>query len=292
MGERRSATIAFTAMALTAFAANSVLCRMALREGAIDAASFSTLRFLSGAVMLVFVASRVESALFPLAGSWTSAAALGLYALPFAFAYTELSTGTGALILFGCVQMTMLGAALVGGERPHVMQWVGVIVALAGLVNLVFPGLTAPSPLGAALMAIAGVSWGVYSLRGRAASDPLLLTAGNFVRVVPLVIVGSVLVLPRIHAEPAGIVLALLSGALASGLGYVAWYAALRHLSAMRASVLQLAPPPIAAAAGVVLLGETVTLRLLLSTILVLGGIALAIVVGPTTAKTKLAAKA
>jgi drug/metabolite transporter (DMT)-like permease len=280
MSDQRSATIAYTAMALVAFAANSVLCRMALREGAIDAASFSTLRFGSGAVILVLLASRGQRPLFPLSGSWTSAAVLALYALPFAFAYTQLSTGTGALVLFGSVQVTMLVAALVSGERPHVVQWVGLIVALAGLVILVLPGLTAPSPLGAALMATAGVAWGFYSLWGRGASDPLSLTTGNFVRVVPLVIAGSILVVPRIHAEPAGIVLALLSGAVASGLGYVAWYAALRKLSAMRASVLQLAPPPIAAASGVVLLGEMVTLRLVLSTILVLGGIALAIVAG------------
>jgi drug/metabolite transporter (DMT)-like permease len=191
-----------------------------------------------------------------------------------------LSTGTGALVLFGSVQVTMLVAALVSGERPHVVQWVGLIVALAGLVILVLPGLTAPSLHGAALMATAGVAWGFYSLWGRGASDPLSLTTGNFVRVVPLVIAGSILVVPRIHAEPAGIVLALLSGAVASGLGYVAWYAALRKLSAMRASVLQLAPPPIAAASGVLLLGETVTIRLVLSTVLILGGIALAIIAG------------
>src|SRR5262245_32681546 len=283
MSERRSATIAYTAMALVAFAANSVLCRMALREAAIDAATFSTLRFLSGAVTLLLVAASVQRPIFPLSGSWTSAGILAIYALPFAFAYTQLSAGTGALILFGSVQVTMLVAALGSGERPHFVQWIGLVVALAGLVYLMFPGLNAPSPLAAALMTIAGVAWGLYSLRGRAASNPLVMTTGNFVRVVPLITLASLAVMPRIHVEPRGLVLSVASGAVASGLGYVAWYAALTGLSAMRASVVQLAVPIIAAASGVVLLAETVTLRLVLSTILVLGGITLAIIAGQSS---------
>jgi drug/metabolite transporter (DMT)-like permease len=205
---------------------------------------------------------------------------LALYALPFAFSYTELSAGTGALIMFGCVQVVMIVAALGSGERPHAMQWTGLGLALAGLVTLVFPGLTAPSPIAAALMTIAGVSWGLYTLLGRAASNPLLQTTGNFVRAVPLIALSSVVVPLRIHVEPRGVVLAVASGVFATGLGYVAWYAALRGLSAMRASVVQLAVPLLAAIGGVILLTETITLRLVVSTVLVLGGIAMAIVGG------------
>jgi len=270
-------TIAFTVTALVAFAANSLLCRMALREGAIDAASFSTIRFLSGAVMLVLIALKTERSVFPLAGSWVAAGILAVYALPFAFAYTQLSTGTGALIMFGCVQLTMLVAAVGYGERPHAVEWLGLLVTVAGLVTLVLPGLTAPSPMAAALMATAGVCWGLYSLRGRASSNPLRQTMGNFVRAVPLIAGAGLLMMSRVHVETRGVLLSIASGAIATGLGYVVWYAALRGLSAMRASIVQLAVPLIAAAAGVMLLSETVTLRLLLSTVLVLGGIAMAI---------------
>jgi drug/metabolite transporter (DMT)-like permease len=270
-------TIAYTVTALVAFAANSLLCRMALREGAIDAASFSTIRFLSGAVMLVVIALKTERSIFPLAGSWTAAAILAVYALPFALAYTQLSTGTGALIMFGSVQLTMLVAALGSGERPHAVEWLGLLVTVAGLVNLVLPGLTAPSPTAAALMATAGLCWGLYSLRGRASSNPLRQTIGNFVRAVPLIAGASLLMASSAHVETKGVLLSVASGAIATGLGYVVWYAALSGLSAMRASIVQLAVPLIAAAAGVMLLSETVTVRLLLSTILVLGGIAMAL---------------
>jgi drug/metabolite transporter (DMT)-like permease len=230
--------------------------------------------------MLSVVAARIHRPFLPLPGSWTAAIVLAIYALPFAFAYTQLSAGTGALILFGCVQVTMLIAALGAGERPHRVQWLGLVVALAGLVYLVFPGLTAPSPVGAALMAAAGVCWGLYSLLGRGASSPLLQNMGNFVRAVPLIAATSVVVVPRIHIETRGAILSIASGALASGLGYVVWYAALRGLTAVRASVVQLAVPLIAAGGGVLLLSETVTLRLVLSTVLVLGGITMATVGG------------
>ena len=286
---RRASIAASTSLALVAFAANSLLCRMALRETAIDAATFSIVRFTSGALMLLVItmrigrgelrASRAEET-SRLAGSWAAAAILAVYALPFAFAYTRLSTGTGALILFGCVQVTMLLAALGSGERPGAIQWAGILVALGGLVNLVFPGLTAPSPVGAALMATAGVCWGLYSLRGRGTPNPLSHTTGNFVRAVPLVVAGSLPMLSRAQADARGVTLAVVSGAVTSGLGYVVWFAALRGLSAVRAAVVQLAVPLLAAAAGVVFLSEAVSLRLALSTVLVLGGIAMAIVGG------------
>lgn len=273
-------TLLFTVAALVAFAANSILCRLALRGGAIDPASFSTIRFASGAVVLLLLTARSRRPVFPMLGSWLLACLLALYALPFAFAYTQLTTGTGALILFGSVQTTMVIGALGSGERPRAIQWAGLLLAVAGLVYLVSPGLAAP-PLGPALlMAVAGASWGIYSLRGRGTADPLALTAGNFLRAVPLVALGSVATLSRAHADAKGVSLALASGILASGLGYVAWYAALRGLTAMRAAVVQLSVPLIAAAGGVLLLSETVTIRLMLATVLVLGGIIMTILGG------------
>ena len=270
--------IVSTAAAVVAFAANSILCRMALGQQSVDAASFSMIRFGSGALMLVAISMRMGQPSFALKGSWTAAVVLAAYALPFAFAYTSLSAATGALILFGGVQLTMLAAALVSGERPHPVQWAGLVVAVSGLVTLMLPGLTAPSPVGAALMAIASVAWGVYSLRGRGSPNPLAETTGNFVRAVPLIAVTSLAATPGVHVETRGVLLSVASGALATGLGYVVWYAALRGLTAVRAAVVQLVVPVLATAGGVLMLGEAVTVRLVMSTVLVLGGIAMAIV--------------
>lgn len=270
-------TVAYATVALVAFAANSVLCRVALRQSTIDPATFSTIRLTSGAAMLLLVTAWTQRSGARVTGSWTSALTLALYAVPFSFAYVRLTTGTGALILFGSVQVTMLVAAVRSGERAHWAEWLGLVVALAGLVYLVLPGLAAPPLAAAGLMGIAGLSWGVYSLRGRGKSNPLAQSTGNFARSVPLVLLVSLLARASFHSEPRGVLLAVASGALASGLGYVAWYAALRGLTAMRAAIVQLAVPVLAAAAGVVLLAESVTLRLVLSSVMVLGGIALAI---------------
>ena len=212
-----------------------------------------------------------------LRGSWGSAALLFLYAVPFSFAYVSLNAGTGALILFGAVQATMLVAALSSGERPHLVEWVGLILALGGLVYLVMPGLAAPSPVGCALMVTAGIAWGVYSLRGRGASNPLAETGGNFARSVPLAIGVSMAAAPHAAFHAEGAVLAVVSGALASGLGYVAWYAALSGLSATRAATVQLVVPLMAAAGGVLFLSERITVRLIVAAILILGGVALAL---------------
>lgn len=271
-------TIGYTTAALVAFAANSVLCRIALLHATVDAATFSTIRLISGAVTLLLVTAWSQRRALPVTGSWTSAGLLAVYAVPFSFAYTSLSTGTGALILFGSVQVTMLAAALRSGERPHVVQWFGSSFALAGLVVLVFPGLTAPPLTAAVLMAIAGASWGAYSLRGRGTANPLAQTTDNFVRAVPLVVAVSLVTLPHAHIETTGVVLSVASGAIASGLGYVAWYAALRGLTGMQAAVVQLSVPILAAGGGVIFLTEAISARLVLSTIMVLGGIALAIV--------------
>jgi drug/metabolite transporter (DMT)-like permease len=274
-GPNLAQTAAFATAALLCFAANSVLCRVALRDGAIDPASFSSIRIVSGAVMLLLIASWTRGAAREMPTSWMSAVMLFLYAVPFSFAYTQLTTGTGALILFGAVQITMLAAAAWLGERLRTMQWLGVVAALAGLVYLVSPGLTAPPLFAATLMGMAGFSWGIYSLRGRGLANPLAQTTTNFTRATPMVLVISLVALSEVHAELRGIVFAIASGAVASGLGYVAWYAALRGLTATRAAVLQLSVPVLAATGGVMFLTEPISLRLVISAMLVLGGIAL-----------------
>jgi len=267
---------ALTILALTAFAANSVLGRVALGEGTIDAASFSALRLLSGALTLrLLVTLRPRRA--TLGGSWSSATYLFFYAVPFSFAYESLATGTGALILFGAVQATMLVAAVLSGERPGWLQWLGLFTALGGLVYLVLPGVSAPDPLGSALMTIAGISWGFYSLRGRTATDPLGETAGNFTRSLPMVALVSAASLSDMRVEAAGAMLAVASGALASGVGYAIWYAALRDLTASVAATVQLSVPVIAAVGGVIFMSEAVTLRLAIASGLILGGVALAL---------------
>ena len=269
-----------TLAALTAFAANSVLARLALRGGAIDAASYSAIRLVAGAVTLgLIVAARGRRPAG--GGSWGSGALLAAYAIPFSFAYLALTTGTGALILFGSVQLTMIGAGLAMGERPPATTWLGAALAAAGLVALVLPGLAAP-PLGAAaLMAVAGVAWGAYSLVGRGATEPLLATGGNFLRAAPLglvVLAAAILLAPAAHRVTApGAALATASGALASGIGYVAWYAALPGLTRTQAALTQPAVLVLAAAAGVLLLGEPLTLRLVLSGSAILAGIALVV---------------
>jgi drug/metabolite transporter (DMT)-like permease len=263
-----------TLLALCAFAANSLLCRLALGAGAIDAATYASVRLLSGAAVLVPLAFRRAGR--P-AGSWPSAAMLFAYAVPFAFAYRTLSAGTGALVLFAAVQTTMISAGLLSGERPGPVQWLGLALAFLGLGYLVRPGLAAPSPVGAGLMAVAGIAWGVYSLRGRRAGRPLAETAGNFARASLLAVIVSGAAFRSAHATPRGAILAAISGAIASGVGYAIWYAALPALTATRAATVQLAVPVITAAGGVALLGERVTIRLVLASIAILGGVGLAL---------------
>ena len=269
---------ALTALAMVAFAANSVLNRLALQTTSVDAATFTAVRLLSGALILGLVGlARAKPVLA--AGSWPSAAALFVYAAAFSFAYTVLGAGTGALLLFGVVQLTMLGYGLGRGERFSGVQTSGLVAAFGGLVYLVLPGLSAP-PLGpAALMALAGAAWGVYSLRGRGSRDPAGVSAGNFLRTVPLaaLLILLVVLLPGtgLRFDSLGVFYAVLSGAVTSGLGYLVWYAALPSLKATTAGAVQLSVPVLAALGGVVLLGEPVTLRLVISSALILGGIAL-----------------
>jgi drug/metabolite transporter (DMT)-like permease len=280
-------TATLTVLALIGFAANSLLCRAALENGAwrIDAASFTSIRLLSGAgVLWLLLRARGGG---ERRGSWGSALALFAYAAGFSLAYVRIPTGVGALLLFGCVQATMLGVGLFRGERPRVLEWVGLALALGGLLVLRLPGATAPDALGATLMAGAGVAWGVYSLRGRGNADPLAATADNFLRSVPMTLGLSALALlvqgaPR--ATPMGVGLAVASGALASGVGYSLWYAALPHLTALRAAVVQLAVPVVAAAGGVLLLGETLTPRLVGAGSALLCGVLLALMARQRTA--------
>jgi drug/metabolite transporter (DMT)-like permease len=267
-----------TAFAMAAFAANSILCRLALGGETIDAASFSSVRLASGALTLLLITAVTGRAgAFRNRGDWGSAGVLFLYAVPFSFAYLDLGAGTGALLLFGAVQATMILAGLLAGERPHPLEWAGLGVALIGLIYLVFPGLTAPPLGGSLLMLTAGVAWGAYSLRGRGAADPIGATTGNFVRAVPLALAVSAAFITRSHLSTEGLALAFASGAVASGCGYVVWYAALRGLTATQAATVQLSVPVLAAAGGVAFLAEAVSVRLLLSSVAILGGVGLAL---------------
>ena len=277
---RRSSIAGLTVLALLAFAGNSLLCRAALRDTAIDPTSFTLLRIVAGALVLALLVSLRAPAQLR-AGSWTSAAALFVYAIAFSYAYIGLSAGTGALILFGAVQASMLGWALLRGERFGAVQTLGFVLAIAGLIGLLLPGLSAP-PLGAALlMLLAGIAWGVYSLRGRGAGDPTAVTAGNFLRAVPIagaaLAVALLLAPVAVQIDVPGSLYAIASGALTSGLGYAIWYRALPQLRASTAATVQLSVPVITAVAGVFLLSEPVTLRLVLTSIAVLGGVALVV---------------
>jgi drug/metabolite transporter (DMT)-like permease len=276
--ERKSATAALTTLALIAFAGNSVFCRLALAGPIIDPASYTAVRLIAGAVTLWIITTfRRASSSAKSGGSWISAMMLFLYAVTFSFAYVSLGTGTGALILFAAVQITMIAVGLYTGERPEISEWLGLFIAISGLIYLVSPGITAPSILGSVLMVSAGIAWGIYSLRGRGASDPVSVTTDNFLRTVPLAIGLILLWLSSLTITPMGFLWAALSGSITSGVGYVLWYAALPHLTATRAATVQLAPAPLAALGGVVVLSESISLRLIISTVIILGGVGLAI---------------
>ncbi|HET9587799.1 MAG TPA: DMT family transporter [Anaerolineales bacterium] len=276
--QRSYPVVLYTALAMIAFASNSLLNRLALGRGAIDAVSYTTVRLVTGALILVVIALlQKNNGQTKVRGSWLSAGMLFLYAAAFSFAYLSLSAGTGALILFGSVQVTMILVALRSGERPHLQVWLGVLLALGGLVYLVMPGLRSPSLPGSLLMTGAGIAWGGYSLRGRGSETPLADTTGNFLYAVPFILFVRLVSLNGVHLSFDGVFLAVLSGAIASGLGYVIWYAALRGLTATRAAIVQLSVPFLAAWGGVMFLAEDVSLRLLFAGALILGGIALAV---------------
>ena len=263
---------------MIAFASNSLLCRAALKQTSIDAASFTFVRIFSGAValwLIVNVRRSIGAASdIRVGGNWISALALVLYAAAFSFAYVDVAAGTGALLLFGAVQATMVLWGLHKGEQLRAIQIVGLIVAAIGLVVLLFPGLSAPPLFGSILMLGAGIAWGIYSLRGKGKKNPATVTAGNFARAVPLAAAVSIMFLPRLHLDLAGVTYAIISGAITSGVGYVIWYSALPGLKAASAATVQLSVPVLTATGGILLLGEPLTLRYLLASVAILGGIA------------------
>ena len=268
--------VALTSLAMIAFAGNSLLCRVALKHTSIDAASFTTVRLVSGALMLWLVA-RMNRGAHTGRGNWLSAFALFAYAAGFSFAYVSLPAATGALLLFGAVQATMIGHGIWAGERLLQRQLVGLVLALGGLVSLLLPDLSAPPLLGSLLMLGAGVAWGIYSLRGKGAGHPIRVTAGNFLRAAPVAAALSLVMQDGASLDAAGFWYAVSSGALASGIGYAIWYSALPALKATSAATVQLSVPVIAALGGIVFLGESLTLRLVLASAAILGGIALVI---------------
>ena len=274
MSQVRMATL--TSLAMFAFACNSLLCRVALQHADIDAASFTTVRLTSGAITLWLIVGMRRGTQTG-RGSWRSAFALFVYAAGFSFAYVSLPASTGALLLFGAVQATMIGHGIWAGERLRRLQLVGLLLALTGLVGLFLPGLSAPPLLGSLLMLSAGVAWGVYSLRGKSAGDPTRVTAGNFLRAVPMAAALSLLMHGGSSFDQAGLLYAVASGAVASGIGYAIWYTALPALKATSAATVQLSVPIIAAIGGIVFLDESASVRLVLASVAILGGIALVI---------------
>jgi drug/metabolite transporter (DMT)-like permease len=269
-------TFILTAVTMIAFAANSLLCRLALKQTSLDPASFTTIRIVSGALLLWLVCfsrkSKQEKD-----GSWLSAGALFVYAIAFSLAYRTLSAGTGALLLFGSVQVTMISCGMRRGERLASPHFAGLALAFGGLVVLLFPGLSAPPLLGSGLMVGAGIAWGIYSIRGRSARNPVGATADNFLRAVPFALAASVASVRSFHLDSLGMVYAILSGAVTSGLGYVIWYTILPKLRAISAATMQLSVPLLTATGGILLLGEPLTLRYMIASATVLGGIALVV---------------
>ena len=269
-------TVALTFFTLIAFASNSVLCRLALAPGLIGAGTFTGVRLLSGAMMLMLLVA-LRGRATAVQGSWGSAVALFAYAAPFSFAYLRIPAGVGALVLFGTVQATMIGSDLLKGKRLRSTELAGLILAVSGLTVLTLPGVSAPDPAGVGLMVVAGVAWGIYSLRGRAAIDPLKSTATNFSRSLLFAMPLGIASLGYETFTLPGVSYAIASGAMASGLGYALWYTALRGLTATQAGIVQLLVPALAAIGGILLLGESVSLRLLFAGLTILAGVALAV---------------
>ncbi len=267
-------TIFFTVLALIAFAANSVLCRSALGENLIDPASFTSIRLLSGGVMLMVILQfNRKNKSSSTKGSWLASIMLFLYAAAFSFAYITLDTGTGALILFAAVQITMILVSIVSGNKLHATEWIGLTIAFLGFVYLILPGITTPSATGFSLMTIAGIAWGFYTIKGQGSKNPLFDTAYNFSRSILFILILMIITFQFSHISSKGILLAMISGGITSGIGYTIWYVALGGLSITQAAVVQLSVPVIASLGGVVFVSEQITLRYILASLLILGGI-------------------
>jgi drug/metabolite transporter (DMT)-like permease len=278
-------TLSLTVLALLAFAGNSVLCRLALNDDVIDAASFTSIRLFSGIIFLLFIVLiKTKKRINIKDGSWLSSFLLFLYAITFSYAYISLDTGTGALILFGSVQITMIVFSLIKGRRFLLVEWLGLFFAIVGLVLFLLPGASAPPFSGFALMAIAGLSWGFYTLVGKNSQKPLIDTTNNFLRTLPFIVLISLFSFDSIHLSNQGIMLAIVSGAITSGLGYAIWYSALAGLTVTQAAVVQLTVPIIAAFGGILFSHEIITARLITSSVLVLGGV-LVVTMGKKYAK-------
>lgn len=274
-GNRR--TVLLTVTAMLAFAANSLLCRLALRHTATDAISFTVIRLTSGAVVLWLILSMRGTSRKP-TGSWSGAFTLFVYAFAFSYAYLHLDAGTGSLLLFGAVQLTMLGYGYVKGERMQSIALTGLVLAIVGIVALLLPGASAPPVESAVIMLVSGIAWAGYTLIGKRSSDPLSSTTGNFLRALPMVILASIPFAHELSIDTHGLLLAIASGAMASGVGYTIWYAAMRSLTSFRAATVQLSVPVLASLGGVLMLGEHLTLRLVISSLAVLGGITLVLI--------------
>ena len=267
-------TIALTSFSLIAFAGNSILCKLALGQNRLDAASFTIIRLLSGIIVLLLISQvfgRKSNSINK--RNWISSAALFLYAVTFSYAYISLDTGTGALILFGAVQITMILASLIFGNRLHFWEWIGIISACSGFIYLIQPSITTPSLAGFILMTIAGIAWGIYTLRGKGSKQAIQDSASNFFYTLPFVVTLLIIEFNNINLSRSGIILAILSGAVASGMGYTVWYMTVKRLSTLQASVVQLLVPVIAAVGGVIFAQESISMRLVLSSIAILGGI-------------------
>jgi drug/metabolite transporter (DMT)-like permease len=269
---------ALTSVAMIAFAANSVLARLALLPEGADPLAYTGIRLASGAVALAIILALFRRGM-TISGSWAASGALFGYALAFSLAYVMLGAGTGALILFASVQIGVIGWAIVKGDRPTALQWLGIGVAFAGLAYLVWPGLVAPSPIGALLMFGAGLCWAAYTLIGRGSSSPLADTTGNFIRCLPLAIALIVVGIWWHGLDWRSAVYASVSGVVASGIGYAIWYAVLPALNRTRAAIVQLTVPAIAGLGGVILIHETLSVRLVVASLAILGGVALALMV-------------
>ncbi|MCB2183750.1 MAG: DMT family transporter [Desulfobulbaceae bacterium] len=271
-----ASVIILTSLTMIGFAGNSLICRMALTDTSIDACSFTTIRILSGALSL-WILVRIKGTENGKKGSWLSALTLFIYAAFFSFAYVSLSASTGALLLFGAVQVSMISRGLWSGEKLGMLQCFGLFLALAGIVGLLLPGLSAPPLRDAFLMIAAGIAWGIYSLRGRGQGNPTTITAGNFLRAVPIAVAMSIVMSRQAVWDFTGILYAFVSGAVASGLVYAIWYSVLPELKATSAGIVQLSVPVIAALGGILLLDEQLTMRFVLASLATLSGILLAI---------------
>jgi len=267
-------TFLLTALALLAFAANSVLCKLALGTTAIDAASFTMIRLLSGAFALILILKVQRK---PISTSkrknWLSGVMLFLYAITFSYAYNSLDTGTGALILFGAVQITIIAHSIILGNKLHMLEWFGALISFTGFIYLMQPGVSSPSLVGFLLMSTAGIAWGIYTVRGQRSKSPLPDTTFNFLKTIPFIVILWIISSKNTHFTIEGVLLAIVSGGITSGIGYTIWYMAIRGLSSIQTAVVQLLVPVIAAFGGVLFISEIITLRLTISSLLILGGV-------------------